>query len=229
MKIGVSMHLDDHLNGIVPPTLTCIINKAAVVHKVKSDGVSAEFLHRGERIDHVANALGHLGLALGPVSMRNNRLGNIQPGGHQKGRPVHRMESQDVLADHLGIRWPATHGLVLLVHVLPWVSCDGQVVGEGVHPDIHDVAVVSGNRDTPCEPGSRSRNREIGKATLEPSLHLCMPALWYNGYGLVGRSVLATVTHMIREMASLRKANIPSGFLCNHSLSFSVKALKRNL
>lgn len=55
----------------------------------------------------------------------------------------------DILADHLDVAWPARQRVVR-------VSQDGEVVDEGVDPDVHRLVGVTGDWDTPLHPRARA-------------------------------------------------------------------------
>ena len=83
--------------------------------------------------------------------------GRGQAGRQQHRRPVHAVEPEDVLADDVGARPPRPEaGLVGAV------ADRRDVVGEGVEPDVGDVALVPGQRDAPGD--RRATDREVLQA-----------------------------------------------------------------
>ena len=65
----------------------------------------------------------------------------LEPGGHQEGRPIDRVKAQDVLADHVQIGGPEGCKLAALAI---GIADRGDVVGQRVEPDIHDVRGLPG-------------------------------------------------------------------------------------
>ena len=59
-----------------------------------------------ERIDDVADRFRDLLALVGPPSVREDPLGRIDARAHQEGRPVDRVEAQDILAHHVKIARP---------------------------------------------------------------------------------------------------------------------------
>ena len=84
--------------------------------------------------------------------MRENPSGQLDSGRHQKRRPVDGVEPDDVLADHVQIGRP-----VALEQIRFGVgkAGPGQVVGQRVDPDVHDVVGVIGYLNAPVERGAR--------------------------------------------------------------------------
>lgn len=77
------------------------------------------------------------------MAVREDDFGEWKVEGEQDGRPDDGMEAQDVFADELNVGRPEVGD------VLFGVAEDGEVVGEGVEPDIHDLAVVARDGDAP--------------------------------------------------------------------------------
>ena len=63
-------------------------------------------LHDLGRHDDVAERLGDLLALAGPPAMGVDAARRRDPGGHQEGRPVDRVEAQDVLAHHVNVGRP---------------------------------------------------------------------------------------------------------------------------
>ncbi len=84
--------------------------------------------------------------------------GRLEPGGQQHRRPVHAVEPQDVLADDVVAGPPGGEAVGVGA-----VAHGGQVVDQGVEPDVGDVRRVPRDRDAP---GDRAAaDREV----LEPA------------------------------------------------------------
>ena len=69
-----------------------------------ADLVDAVMLDQRERVDDVADRLRHLLAAVEQEPCAKTRFGSGRSGGHQEGRPVDRVEADDVLADHMDSR-----------------------------------------------------------------------------------------------------------------------------
>ena len=82
------------------------------------------------------------------------RLRHLDPGRHQKRRPIDRVEAHDVLADDVQRRRPIA--LELFARGVG-IADAGDVIGERVDPHIHDVLVVARHLDAPVEGGARDR------------------------------------------------------------------------
>ena len=65
-----------------------------------------------DRVDDVADALGHLALVDEPVAVAHDTFGQRQAGRHQKRRPIDGVKAQYVLADNVCVSWPQTAALV---------------------------------------------------------------------------------------------------------------------
>jgi hypothetical protein len=94
-----------------------------------------------------------------------------QPGRHQEGRPVDRVEAHDVLADDVDVGRPVSPARV----PSSGKPVAGDIVGQRVDPDIHDVLRVAGHRHAPVEGGAR--DREVGEAALHEADDLVAPAV----------------------------------------------------
>jgi len=134
--------------------------------------VDAVLLGELGRRHHVLQPLRHL-LALDrPPAMGEDPARRRDPGGHQEGRPVDRVEAQDVLADHVQIRRP--EGAELLALGVR-IAGGGDVVGQRVEPDIHDMRRIARHRDAPAEAGAR--HREVAQPRLDERDDLVRRAL----------------------------------------------------
>ncbi len=83
--------------------------------------------------------------------------GRLHARGHEHGRPVHRVEPEDVLADEVQGR--PVRGEPLLVGPVPGRR---DVVRQGVEPHVRDVLRVPRERDPPVE--RRPADREVPQA-----------------------------------------------------------------
>ena len=116
---------------------------------------------------------------------------------HQESRPVHGVEPDDVLADHVQVGGP-----VALEHRGVGVreADTGQVVGQGVDPDVHDVLGMVGNRHAPVERGAR--DRQVPQAPRDEADHLVAPDVGSDevGVGLVVREQPVGVFRQLEEV-----------------------------
>ena len=123
--------------------------------------VEAEGRDQLPRLDDVAERLAHLLALDDPPAVGGDPLRQRQPGRHQEGRPVDRVEADDVLADEMHVgrpERPARRGLVR-------EAAGGDVVVQRVQPDIHHVAGRVRHRDAPAEAGAADRQ------VVQPAAH----------------------------------------------------------
>src|SRR5262249_15764014 len=116
----------------------------------------AELIHavgvsHGEWVDHVADRLRHLFTAIEQEPVRENALRHGDARRHQKGRPIHRVKTDDVLADNVKRCGPVA--LEFLASAIG-KSNSGDVGGEGAPPHVHDVAAAAGYANAPVESGA---------------------------------------------------------------------------
>ncbi len=105
--------------------------------------------------------------------MREDALRHFNAGRHQEGRPIDRVEAHDVLADHVQRGRP----VALEFFAVGVGEADaGDVIGQRVHPHIHDVLVVAGHADAPVEGGAR--DRQVLQAAAHEAGHFVEPLLW---------------------------------------------------
>ena len=110
-----------------------------------AEGVQTVAVQDLYRINDVAEALAHLLTAGEDVTVRNQAPRQGQAEAEQDGGPGDGVEAENVFADKLSGGGPKIgDGLV-------GIAENGEVVGEGVHPDIHHLGVVTGNGNTPSE------------------------------------------------------------------------------
>src|SRR5438094_4824582 len=103
--------------------------------------------------------------------MRPDPLGRWEAGGHQHGRPVDGVKTRDVFPNDMQVRRPPQLGFRRVASV----ADAGDVVGEGVAPDVDDVPVVSGEWDAPTD--RRARDAEITQSTPDDAEDFVAPAL----------------------------------------------------
>lgn len=71
------------------------------------------------------------------------------------------MEAEDVFADELNVGGPEIRDVGV------WVAEDGEVVGKGVNPDIHDLVGVARDGDAPREVLFGARDGDVGRGLEE--------------------------------------------------------------
>ena len=86
--------------------------------------------------------------------MAEHLLGQRDPGRHQEGRPIDRVEAHHVLADQMADR-PASSVANSLAVV--GIADAGEVIGQRVEPDVHDVVRAARHLHAPVEAGARDR------------------------------------------------------------------------
>ncbi len=120
-------------------------------------------------VDEVPEALAHL-LAVGdPERVGVDALGKRQVERHEQRRPDHRMEPEDLLADHVEVGRPVLRAIAR-VGILLAETERGRIVEERVDPDVDDVPFVAGHRNAPGE--VRPRDGDVLQALPQPPEHL---------------------------------------------------------
>ena len=133
--------------------LVAVIAVAAEGHLAQHEvaqGIDAVGGDEVERVDDVAERLRHLLAPRQQEAVPKHAFGERQPSRHQEGRPVDRVEANDVLADDVKIHRPEFLARIGFVRK----SGHGQVIGQRVDPDIHDVVGVARHRHPPVEIGA---------------------------------------------------------------------------
>ena len=164
----VAVHAVDH--GAMGEI--AVIAEGHLAHQEIAHGIQTVALDERPRLDDVAQGFRDLLALIGPPAMGEDPARHRQVGRHQEGRPIDRVEAQDVLAHHMQIGRP--EALVAgTLHI--GETGGGDVVGERVEPDIHDMGGIARHRHAPCETGAR--DREIPQAAAHEAGHLVAPAL----------------------------------------------------
>ena len=127
-----------------------------VAGEEEANGRGAIAVDQFEGIDDIAGGLGHLVSAgAEPVGMDRDAPWQGLSQRHQNARPVNGVGLDDVLADQmLGLRPPRLVSGFGPVQV-------GQVVDQGVEPDIGDVVVIKWQWHAQGDTRPRSRDAEI--------------------------------------------------------------------
>ena len=141
-----------------------VITELDVAQQIPAHGIGSALLQQTFRIEHVAEGFAHLLTLTGEKSMAEHMLGNRKSGGHQHRRPVDRMETEDVLADHVHGRRPAAIVQPVEVRGTAVVQQGRQIPKQGIKPNIKGMAFMVGNRQTPghVHPGDREVAQPLG-------------------------------------------------------------------
>ena len=171
-----------------------------VPHRVHAEGV-----HQVVGVDDVALALAHLAAVHQEPGVAEHLLGQGQVQGHEEDGPVDGVEPDDVLADEVQVGGPEL--LKLLGGLLPAVVADaGDVVGQGVQPDVHHVLGVELHRDAPLEAGA-GHAQVLQAGEQEVVHHLVLP-----GHGLDElRVVVDIVDEPLGVLAHLEEVGLLLG------------------
>ena len=102
--------------------------------------------------------------------MAEHLLGQREIRAQQEGRPVDRVEADDVLADKMKVGGPE-----LVPHLTAiGIAEAGDVIGQRIDPNIHDVAVAAGHFHAPVEAGPA--HRQILQPALDEGHHFIAAA-----------------------------------------------------
>ncbi len=129
----------------------------ALAHEVVAERLRRELLDQLHRLDDVAQALADLldlaGLLVLAVdeAVAEDPARQRQPGRHQHRRPEGAVEPRDVLADHVDVGRPEAAEPLLVGPV----ADPGDVVEQGVEPDVDRLLGVERDLDPPGEPFPR--------------------------------------------------------------------------
>src|SRR5437764_8616516 len=124
--------------------------------------IDAVGIRQGERINDIADRLRHFLTAVKQKAVREDATRHFNTRRHQKSRPVNGVKTYNVLADHMQIGRPIF--LELFAFGI-WKAYGGDVIGQRVDPDIHDVLGIAGDLYSPVKRGARERK------ILQPAAH----------------------------------------------------------
>ena len=142
-----------------------LLAQQEIAHLIEPEG-----RHQLPRLDDVAERLAHLLAVDRPPAVRGHPLRHRQPGGHQERRPVDGMESQDILADEVRVRWPVLPPRCGLVRK----AAGRDVVVQRIQPDIHHVPRRARHRNAPGEAGAA--DRQVPQPAAHEAQHLVAAA-----------------------------------------------------
>ena len=115
--------------------------------------IQPEFTNNRLGRDDIAQGFGHLLAFDIQKTVPKHPLGQRQVCGHQEGRPVNRVEPHDILADDMNIGGPEFH---IGFRGFIGKTGRGDIIGQRVQPDIHDMLVIARHRNAPIETGARN-------------------------------------------------------------------------
>ena len=130
-------------------------------------GIAPVRVDERERVDDVPQRLRDLLLAHEQVAVDEELLWHLVTGRQQHRRPVHAVEAEDVLAEHVPGRGPVL-GYEVLARAR--VGERAQVVDERISPDVGDLALVPRQRDAPGL--ARAADREVLQAPRDEAPRL---------------------------------------------------------
>ena len=137
-----------------------VLAEGDLAEAVVAERVGAELVHHLERVQHVAERLGHLhvlarGVLHRQVAVDEQPLRERLAGGEQHRGPDHGVELEDVLGEDLQARRPQLGRAVALARA------EGErrvVVEQRVEPDVEDVRGIPRDLDAPGELGAAERD-----------------------------------------------------------------------
>ena len=138
-------------------------------------GVDPVGLDQFLRPHDIADALRHLGVVDIPVAVNMELLVERQVHGHQHSRPVDGMWLEDILGDHMFGNGPEFHEIAAVR-----IAYAGQVIDQGVEPDVGDETIVEGQFDPPGESRLRPGDAQIFQGFAEKRQDLVAVALRRN-------------------------------------------------
>ncbi len=141
-------------------------------HILREHRVRTEIFHHLDRVDDVAERLGHLLPARHDEAVDNDALGVRELCGHEHCLPHCRLLTVVVLAAVLHDRPP----FLEFIHAVRPPD-RGDVVHQGVKPYIHDVFLVARDRNSPRHLARQTRDREIFESARDERFHFIEPRL----------------------------------------------------
>ena len=184
-----------------------------LAHDVVADRVRAVALAEDERVDDVAEGLGHLLTVEGDPAVYSEVLWQRKLERHQHRRPDDRVEAHDILRDHVGVGRPELVEVVVLVIE---IAQRGDIVGERVDPDIDDMLLVEGHGDAPLE--GRARYAQIFQTGLDEVVDQL-------GSARLGLEVVGLGQQLLDPLGKRRHPEKVSLLLCLDDLSAALGAL----
>ena len=157
-----------------------VVAEGDLTQQEVADGVHAVAVAQDHGVHDVAHGLGHLAAVHQQPAVAEHPLGQRQIQSHQHGGPQDGVEAQDLLAHHVQVGGPE---LVVIVVGLVAVAQGGDIVAQGVHPDVHGVLGVEGDGDAPLDGGAGDAG--VLQALLDEGDHLVLAALGLDELGVL--------------------------------------------
>lgn len=126
-----------------------------------AEGIKAVTVEDFDRIDDIADTFAHFLAGGEDVAVDGNVAGEGQVETEEDGGPSNGVEAEDIFTDELSRGGPP------IADVLVGVAEDGEVVGESINPDIHDLRIVVWDRDAPGKMFLWAGDRDVGSIGKE--------------------------------------------------------------
>ena len=139
-----------------------IVLDPAIQEQIEPHGIDTKAINRKKRIHDVALGLGHLAPVQRPMRVREHLLRQRNVQRHEKSGPVDAMEADNVFADDVAVCRPSRR--ILLAGDLEGIVGLGDVVDQGVEPDVDGLRLVVRHRDAPGQPLGGPRDGEVVEA-----------------------------------------------------------------
>ena len=134
-----------------------------------AEGIKTVFILQLQGLDDIAQAFGHLALIDIPVAVDVQMPVRLDPGGLQHGGPVNAVGFQNIFGDEvLGHR---PEGMEVCSIRIAW---GGDIVDEGVKPDVGDVVVIKRQRDPPGQTRLGTGDTEILQGIPQEGQHFIL-------------------------------------------------------
>ena len=188
---------DEELFGVV-----AVLTDRNLAQEIVAHSVDAVFVDELERIDDVALGFAHLAAVRKHPAVAENLLWQRNAGSEQDRWPDHRVEARDVFADNVHVRWPE---FLVETVVVRAPAEGGDIVGEGVEPDVDDVLFVDRHRNAPVEGGAG--DAEIFEPALDEVHHFIAAAFRHDEVWMlvdVFQELILVVAHL-EEIAFFRE------------------------
>src|SRR5882762_1164752 len=151
------------------PRKVAVALEADLAHQEIAQRVGAVAFDRRTEADGGARRLAHLGAFPLHVAVRPDQAGRLDTGGEQHGRPDDAVKARDALADDVEVGRPQP-----LVARLG-ESRGGQIIDQGVEPDIDRLVRIAGEGNAPRQ--SLAGDRDVLQPVFNQAHHLVAPDL----------------------------------------------------
>lgn len=152
---------------VIAVVLDATAEKEVVTHRVGAEPFESE-----ERVDHVPGRLGHFLAPKRPVGVGHDLLGQGKVKGKEEGGPVDTVETDNVFTNDVDVGRPARG--MLLSGELKGIIGLGEIVDQGIEPDVDGLRGIVGDGYAPRQAFDGSRYGKVGKAVrdlLDDVLH----------------------------------------------------------